>query len=64
MAHGMTDHAIATTGLRKSYADKVVLDGIDLNAASGATFSLLGPDGAGKTTMGPYPVHVDPCRRR
>jgi ABC-2 type transport system ATP-binding protein len=43
--------AITATGLRKSYGDKVVLDGIDLQVAEGTVFSLLGPNGAGKTTM-------------
>jgi len=42
--------ALSATGLRKSYGDKVVLDGIDLNVAEGTIFSLLGPNGAGKTT--------------
>jgi ABC-2 type transport system ATP-binding protein len=42
--------AIAVTGLRKSYGDNVVLDGIDLTVAEGTIFSLLGPNGAGKTT--------------
>jgi ABC-2 type transport system ATP-binding protein len=42
--------AIDVRGLRKSYGDKVVLDGIDLNVAEGTIFSLLGPNGAGKTT--------------
>jgi ABC-2 type transport system ATP-binding protein len=42
--------AITATGLRKSFGDKVVLDGIDLNIAEGIVFSLLGPNGAGKTT--------------
>ncbi|HEX2132303.1 MAG TPA: ATP-binding cassette domain-containing protein [Actinophytocola sp.] len=42
--------SVSTTGLRKSYGDKVVLDGIDLEVASGTIFSLLGPNGAGKTT--------------
>jgi len=42
--------AIAATGLRKSFGDKVVLDGIDLTVAEGTIFSLLGPNGAGKTT--------------
>jgi ABC-2 type transport system ATP-binding protein len=37
-------------GLRKSFGDKVVLDGIDLDVAEGTIFSLLGPNGAGKTT--------------
>jgi ABC-2 type transport system ATP-binding protein len=38
-------------GLRKSYGDKSVLDGIDLRVAEGTIFALLGPNGAGKTTM-------------
>ena len=42
--------AIAATGLRKSYGDKLVLDGIDLDVAAGTIFALLGPNGAGKTT--------------
>src|SRR5256885_5824393 len=43
--------AIAATGMRKSYGDNLVLDGIDLEVAEGTIFSLLGPNGAGKTTM-------------
>ncbi|HEY3513492.1 MAG TPA: ABC transporter, partial [Kribbella sp.] len=35
--------AIDVRGLRKSYGDKLVLDGIDLNVAEGTIFSLLGP---------------------
>jgi ABC-2 type transport system ATP-binding protein len=46
----MSIPAISTTGLRKSYGDTVVLDGIDLDVAPGTIFSLLGPNGAGKTT--------------
>ena len=46
----MTNAAIAATGLRKAYGDKIVLDGIDLEVAAGTVFSLLGPNGAGKTT--------------
>lgn len=46
----MTTSAITASGLRKSYQDKVVLDGIDLDVAAGTVFSLLGPNGAGKTT--------------
>jgi ABC-2 type transport system ATP-binding protein len=49
-----TRPAISVTGLRKSFGDKVVLDGIDLTVAEGTIFSLLGPNGAGKTTM----VHI------
>ncbi|NJP30686.1 ATP-binding cassette domain-containing protein [Micromonospora thermarum] len=46
----MTSSAIAVSGLRKAYKDKVVLDGIDLDVPAGTIFSLLGPNGAGKTT--------------
>jgi len=42
--------AITAIGLRKSYRDKLVLDGIDLRIAEGTIFALLGPNGAGKTT--------------
>ncbi|MFE5296516.1 ATP-binding cassette domain-containing protein [Streptomyces sp. NPDC056632] len=46
----MSKLAIAATGLRKSYGDKTVLDGVDLAVEEGTVFSLLGPNGAGKTT--------------
>lgn len=42
--------AIVVKGLRKSYGEQVVLDGIDLEVGEGTIFSLLGPNGAGKTT--------------
>ncbi len=42
--------AIAVTGLRKSYGEQTVLDGIDITVPEGTIFSLLGPNGAGKTT--------------
>ncbi|MFJ2173470.1 ATP-binding cassette domain-containing protein [Streptomyces sp. NPDC087851] len=42
--------AVAAEGLRKSYGDKTVLDGIDLRIPAGSVFALLGPNGAGKTT--------------
>ena len=45
---------IETRGLCKSFGDHIVLDGIDLNVASGTVFALLGPNGAGKTTT----VHI------
>jgi ABC-2 type transport system ATP-binding protein len=46
-----TRSAIEVAGLRKSFGDKLVLDGIDLRVAEGTVFALLGPNGAGKTTM-------------
>jgi ABC-2 type transport system ATP-binding protein len=42
--------AIQVRGLRKSYADTVAVDGIDLDIPPGQVFALLGPNGAGKTT--------------
>jgi len=42
--------AIAVVGLRKSYGEQLVLDGIDLAVQQGTVFALLGPNGAGKTT--------------
>src|SRR5689334_556298 len=36
--------------LRKSYADVVAVDGLDLTVRPGECFGLLGPNGAGKTT--------------
>ncbi|MFW5415307.1 ATP-binding cassette domain-containing protein [Nocardiopsis sp. CNT-189] len=51
----MSEHtprpAVSAEGLRKSYRDQVVLDGVDLEIPAGTIFSLLGPNGAGKTTM-------------
>jgi ABC-2 type transport system ATP-binding protein len=42
--------AIAVSGLRKSFGDQVVLDGLDLTVPPGTIFALLGANGAGKTT--------------
>ena len=46
--------AISTKGVRKSYGEHLVLDGIDLDVTEGTIFALLGPNGAGKTTV----VHI------
>jgi ABC-2 type transport system ATP-binding protein len=46
----MKSSAIAVSGLRKAFGDRIVLDGIDLDVRAGTVFSLLGPNGAGKTT--------------
>jgi ABC-2 type transport system ATP-binding protein len=42
--------AIDVRGLRKSFGEHVVLDGLDLNVPRGTVYSLLGANGAGKTT--------------
>src|SRR5215470_5097997 len=46
--------AIVAAGLRKSYGEHPVLDGVDLDIAEGTVYALLGPNGAGKTTI----VHI------
>jgi ABC-2 type transport system ATP-binding protein len=43
--------AIEAAGLRKSFGDNLVLDGVDLDVAAGSVYALLGPNGAGKTTI-------------
>ncbi|MFG2175665.1 ATP-binding cassette domain-containing protein, partial [Streptomyces niveus] len=50
MAGQNSTSAISAVGLRKSYGEKLVLDGVDLEVAEGSVFALLGPNGAGKTT--------------
>ncbi|HEX7306808.1 ATP-binding cassette domain-containing protein [Lentzea sp.] len=44
-------NAITARGLRRSYGDHEVLKGVDLDVRRGTVFSLLGANGAGKTTM-------------
>lgn len=42
--------AIEVRGLRKSFGQQTVIDGLDLTVDRGEIFALLGPNGAGKTT--------------
>ena len=46
-----TETIIKATGLKKSFKDLVVLNGIDLSVHKGEIVALLGPNGAGKTTI-------------
>ena len=43
-------HAVETSNIAKSYADKVAVDDISFTVAPGEIFGLIGPNGAGKTT--------------
>lgn len=46
----MTNYAIVTKGLTKSYHDKVAVKSLSLRVEQGEIFGLLGHNGAGKTT--------------
>jgi ABC-2 type transport system ATP-binding protein len=43
--------AINATGLRKVFGDVIAVDGVDLAVKQGEIYGLVGPDGAGKTTI-------------
>jgi len=47
----MTDIAIRVQGVKKSYGPSTALASVDLEVAASEMFGLLGPDGAGKTTL-------------
>lgn len=44
-------NAVETQGLTKSYGKLVALDHVSLSVPEGSLFGLIGPDGAGKTTL-------------
>jgi ABC-2 type transport system ATP-binding protein len=44
------DVVLQCEGLRKSFGDRVAVDGVGFTIVAGETYGLLGPNGAGKTT--------------
>jgi len=47
----MTRKAITVSNVTKKYGDIIAVDNFSLTVESGELFGLIGPDGAGKTTM-------------
>jgi ATP-binding cassette ChvD family protein len=45
------DLVVEAKGLRKSFGDRLLLDGMDFNLPRGGIVGIIGPNGAGKTTL-------------
>jgi polar amino acid transport system ATP-binding protein len=50
-ANGKLGPVIRLEQVRKSFGDNLVLDGIDLEVASGEVLVIIGPSGSGKSTL-------------
>lgn len=60
MAKEVNKRTLNTTGLKKSYGNRCVVNGVDLEVSAGEVVGLLGPNGAGKTTT--FYMVVGLCR--
>ena len=47
----MSDALVEIRGLRKSFGQVTVLDGVDLDVRRGQVVTIIGPSGSGKTTL-------------
>ncbi len=47
----MTDAAVRLSGLTRRFGERTAVDGVTLDVRQGEMFGLIGPDGAGKTTV-------------
>jgi ABC-type multidrug transport system ATPase subunit len=45
------DEAVSVAGFRKAYGERLAVDGADLSVRRGEVFGLIGPDGAGKSSL-------------
>ena len=50
-ADGRLGPIVQLEGVKKSFGDNLVLDGIDLEVASGEVLVVIGPSGSGKSTL-------------
>src|SRR5918996_3332569 len=50
-AQAADGNLVELEGVRKSFGDNLVLDGIDLRIARGSAVVVAGPSGSGKSTM-------------
>jgi lipopolysaccharide export system ATP-binding protein len=60
MADRQSSNSLHARGLKKSFAGRCVVNGVDLDLAAGEVVGMLGPNGAGKTTT--FYMVVGLCR--